>query len=201
MDFNNLKTDTSFADVSAFLEWVDEQHTDIQYDVYPLQYKFEDQRKASLMKIYAHIKMKTSCNNDAILTYKSVESLYELIKDSKPITSMEFIVVLNQYVLQKQILYISKITREENVPFQVGSNAFRYLETTHFNPFNIDLFRLVIRIHYRTMIRFSAITTAFNNVFLSMGKVGKEEDVMKVLIKNFDEKAINVFASSMKYNF
>lgn len=180
------------------LNWIESQNADIRFDCVPLQYKFEDQRKSSLMKIGSFVKLKNPWCDSNILSFKNVETLYNFIKESGPITPPEMIQLLTQYILQKQILYISRMTAEENIPFQVGANAFRFLTTTVYNPFNKDLFRLVIRIHYRTMIRFPAIVSAFTTMFALYGHSAKEADVLQLLIKNFDEKAINVFTSSIQ---
>ena len=181
-----------------FFEWIESQNADIRYDCIPLQHKFEDQRQAAFLKICAFIKLKNPWCDNSILSLKNIETFYNFVKESGLITASDMIQLLTQYILQKQITYISGMTLKENIPFQVGAHAFRFLSTTVYNPFNKDLFRLVIRIHYRTMIRFPAIVAAFTTIFALCGHSATEAEVLRLLIKDFDEKAINVFTSSIQ---
>lgn len=171
-----------------FFAWIKSQKTDVHYDVYPLQYKFDDQRKETFVKIFSFLKQNLPFVNNDLFTFKTVETMYEVMKDIQIMTASDLIQLLVQLIIKKQILFIQRITAEENVPYLLGCNIFRHLSRRE-DCNKEEIFRLILRVHVKTLFRIPAIIQALDSV----DGAKTEENVVRVLQKNMDERIIQVF--------
>lgn len=174
-----------------FSKWVESQNIDIRQDCFPIQYKFTDQQEIAFQRIYQFIQKIKHFNN--IVGKQDIIKLYEKEKEKKLLVPIDIIHLVMLEIVQKQFAYISKITDEEKIPLQVGVNAFQCLSESIFNPFNPAIMKLIIRVHYKTLVRFKGIVTAFYTCFYSRGSIPTEYDLIHSLSKVHDEKIFSAF--------